>query len=161
MAFRNLIPELWGKQKLVPFSDLREAMDRLFEDWSEGFELELPRTLREGNGLVAPRVDVSETDKEIRISADLPGMDEKDIHINITKDRLSLKGEKKEEKEEKGKNFYRKERSYGSFHREITLPCEVQGEKATAIFKKGVLNITVPKSPEAQKETREIPIKAE
>lgn len=162
MTTRNLIPDLWGRRgSAFPLSNLREAMDRLLEDWSEGFEVELPQALREGNFPMTPRLDVEETEKEIQVIAELPGMDEKDIHINISKDRLSLRGEKKQEKEEKGKTFYRKERVFGSFHREITLPCQVEGDKASAIFKKGVLNITIPKSPEARKESREVPIRAE
>jgi HSP20 family protein len=81
--------------------------------------------------------------------------------LTISKDHLTLKGEKKEVKEEKGENFYRKERSFGSFHREIPLPCEVLNDKASAVFKKGVLNITIPKSPQAQQEARQIPIKGD
>lgn len=143
---------------------LHDAIDRVFDTWSQGFGLEPFRPLTfEGitPALTLPPYDLTEDEKTVRISAELPGMDDKNIELSLEKDRVIIKGEKKEEKEEKQKNYYRKERSYGSIYREIPLPCEVVADKATAEFKKGVLNIMLPKTPDAQTQARKIPIKAE
>ena len=112
-------------------------------------------------GAFHPNIDVTETDKEIRVSAELPGMDNKDINVSLTKESLTITGEKKEEKEEKKKDYYRMERSYGSFSRTIPMPVEIDTDKAKALFKKGVLTITLPKTAKAIKEKKKISIKAE
>jgi HSP20 family protein len=88
---------------------------------------------------------VAESDKEIRVSAELPGMDEKDVSVEMDDASITIRGERKGEKEEKGKNWYRREQSYGSFSRVVPLPANVEGGKAKATFKKGVLTIAVPK----------------
>lgn len=153
METTSLIPQLWGRKGLA---SPRDVMRRFFEDW----ETELFHPLEEGLGLAAPQMDVMEDEKEVKVMAELPGLEEKDIDLTLNKDHLMLKGEKKEEKEEKGKSFYRHERYFGSFRREVDLPCDVQTEKANAVFKNGLLTITIPKSQEALKETKKIPIKA-
>jgi HSP20 family protein len=137
---------------------VHEAIDRMFNDWfgDVGLEPLLPRATA---ALQIPSTDVAETEKEVLITAELPGMDEKDIEVSLNHDRLVIKGEKKEEQEEKRKDFYRKERRFGSVYREIPLPCEVVADKVNATFAKGVLKISLPKTPEAQKETVKIPIK--
>ena len=99
-------------------------------------------------------------DLEIKVSAELPGMDEKDIDVSLTRDTLTIKGEKKEEKEDTGKDYYKMERSYGSFTRSIPLPVEVDTDKVQATFKKGVLEITLPKTAKAIQETKKVPVKA-
>lgn len=142
-----------------PFMDLRRDIEQLFDDFSRGFGIErFSPALRERT--FNPRVDVSETDKEIRVTAELPGLQEKEIELSITDDSLTIKGEKKEEKEEKEeqKGYYRMERTYGSFTRVIALPSEVQTDKAKASFKNGVLSIEMPKKPEATSNKRTIPI---
>uniref|UniRef100_A0A7C4L384 Hsp20/alpha crystallin family protein n=1 Tax=Bellilinea caldifistulae TaxID=360411 RepID=A0A7C4L384_9CHLR len=106
-----------------------------------------------------PRVDVKETDKKVIVTAELPGLDEKDIEISISGDALILRGEKRQEEEEKGEDYYRMERRYGSFQRVIPLPCEVQVDKAEASYRKGVLTVELPKTPEAQSARKIIPIK--
>lgn len=93
-----------------------------------------------------PNVDVSESNGDVKVKVDLPGMDEKEIETWIADDVVTLRGEKKQEKEEKGEQTYRLERSYGSFQREVSLPVKVDAAKAKAVFAKGVLTITVPKS---------------
>jgi HSP20 family protein len=98
----------------------------------------------------APRVDVEETDKDIVIKADLPGVEPKDIDITVVDGSLVLKGEKKEEKEEKKKNYHRIERFVGQFYREIPLPPGADADKITASTSKGVISVTIPKKPEAQ-----------
>jgi HSP20 family protein len=98
----------------------------------------------------APRVDVEETDKAVLITADLPGVDPKDIEVSVRNGELVLRGEKKQEKEEKGKNYHRMERFTGSFYRSITLPPGCDEDAVTATTAKGVVSVTVPKKPEAK-----------
>jgi Molecular chaperone (small heat shock protein) len=108
----------------------------------------------------SPRIDVSETDKEIRVVAELPGLDEKDIQLELEQDALVISGEKKSESEDKGKNFHRVERSFGSFSRVIPLPAAIEAEKVEAEFKKGVLTVTLPKPASAVKAAHKIAIKS-
>jgi len=160
---KDIVP-FWKKDVLVrreeyePFSLFRHEMNRLFDDFFRGFELEpFERRLR----TFTPSVDVFENDKEIKITAELPGMDDKDIDVSLNKDSLTIKGEKKEEKEEKKKDYYHMERSYGSFSRTIPLPAEVDTDKVKAEFKKGVLMVTMPKTSKAIEETKKIAVKVE
>lgn len=164
MAWKDIVP---FKKRSVPvrregghpFDRLRDEMDALFDDFYKGFSMEP----FEGHHTrsFSPSIDVSETDKEIKVAAELPGMDDKDIEVNLNKDSLTIKGEKKEEKEDKGKDYYHVERSYGSFTRTIPLPVEIESDKAEAHFKKGVLTVTVPKSAKAIETKKKIAIKAE
>jgi HSP20 family protein len=163
MTIRNLVPS--GKKGIPvkreeenPFALLRREMDSLFDNFFRGFDIE-PFESRIGS--FSPKVDVTENDKEIKISAELPGMDEKDIDVSLQNDMLTIKGEKHEEKEDKGKDYYRMERSYGSFSRTIPLPVEVETEKVEAKFRKGVLSITLPKTAKAVAETKKIAVKVE
>lgn len=163
MTIRNLVP--FGKKDVPvkredehPFSLLRREMDSLFDNFFRGFDLE---PFESRMGAFSPKVDVTENDKEIKISAELPGLEEKDIDVSLQKDMLTIKGEKKEEKEDKGKDYYRMERSYGSFSRTIPLPVEVETDKVEAKFKKGVLSITLPKTAKAVAQTKKIAVKAE
>ena len=125
---------------------LQREMNRLFDDFFHGFGL-MP--FWEGEEDLArsftPSVNLSETDKEIKVSAELPGMEEEDISVELNGDTLTIRGEKKEEHEEKGKHSYCLERSYGSFCRVVPLPVTVDTEKVGAKFKKGVLSVTLPK----------------
>ena len=114
---------------------------------------------RWGDGSV-PKVDIKEEDKEILVSAELPGMDQKDIDVTVTNDSVRITGEKKHEKEEEEKGYYRHETFCGSFDRVIDLPAEVDENKAEAEFSKGVLTIKLPKSEEAQAKRRKIKIKS-
>ncbi|MDQ7786610.1 MAG: Hsp20/alpha crystallin family protein [Thermodesulfovibrionales bacterium] len=146
------------REELHPFSLLRQEMNSLFDNFLRGFEMEPFETRF---GAFSPRVDIAETDKEIKITVELPGMEDKDVDVSLTKDMLTIKGEKKEEKEEKGKSFYRMERSYGSFSRSVPLPTEIDTNKVKADFKKGILTVTLPKTLQAIKETKKIQVKAE
>ncbi|NOX89960.1 MAG: Hsp20/alpha crystallin family protein, partial [Calditrichaeota bacterium] len=110
-------------------------------------------------GSFMPSVDVKEKDDEFVVTAELPGMDAKDVDISISDDILTLRGEKKEEKEEKEGNYYRRECSYGSFHRDIPLPAEVETDKVEAEFKRGVLTVHLPKKPESQRKAKKIQVK--
>ncbi|HCU23943.1 MAG TPA: molecular chaperone, partial [Deltaproteobacteria bacterium] len=139
------------------FGSLRRAMDSLLDNWTTRWDIE-PFRIFEREEIFTPSLDLAEDDKEFRVSAELPGLEQKDIKINLSKQHLSIQGEKKEEKEEKKKNYYRRERSFGSFLREIDLPCEVDANHIRAAFKQGVLTVTLPKSPKAREESKTIPI---
>jgi HSP20 family protein len=130
-------------------ADMQEQMNKLFEDFFGRRAF--------GEGYWHPTLDVSETEDDIIVRAELPGIDKEDVSISITKNILSIKGEKKKEDKIEGENFYRVERSYGSFHRKIELPSEVDSDKVEATTEDGILKIVLPKS-EAIK-PREIEIK--
>jgi len=133
-------------------------VNRLFDEFLGGFGV---APVQEGASAdFTPRVNVSETDKEVRVEAELPGLDEKDITVELDEDALVLRGEKKAEREEKEDEWSRVERTYGSFHRVIPLPAEVEGEKAKATFKNGVLSIVLPRRPEPESKRKTIEIKA-
>jgi len=138
-----------------PFSALRREMERAFENfgrdfgWSSG---DMP------SAATAPSIDLSETDKEIKIEAELPGVEENDIEVVLSNGRLTIKGEKKAEKEEKKKDYHLVERSYGSFARSIGLPFEADPGQVKASFTKGVLTVTVPKPAEVKAKEKKIPI---
>lgn len=138
--------DLWD-----PFSSLRGDIERMFEDFSRqgGWA---PAT----GGLMAPRIDVSESEGELKIEAELPGVEEKDVEVVLANDRLTIRGEKKQETEEKKKDYHVVERSYGSFARTIALPFETEADKVKADFANGVLTVTVPKSPEVKAQEKKI-----
>ena len=141
-----------------PYTELRHDIDSLFDAFSSGFDTDF---FRRGRGVFTPKADVREGEKDIRISIELPGMDEKDLDVSLSRDMLTIKGEKKEEQEDKGKDYYRLERLYGSFSRTIPLPVEVESDKIEAYFKKGVLLITLPKSAKAAAGAKRISIKTD
>jgi HSP20 family protein len=163
MPKKNIVP---AEKKSVPvrreeqhpFSLFRQEMNSLFDTFFRGFELE---PFKGRFGAFSPSVDVKESDKDISVTAELPGLDDKDIDVSLSRDSLTIKGEKKEEKEEKGKDYYRMERSFGSFSRTIPLPAEIDVDKVKAEFKKGLLTVTLPKSEKAIKEKKKISVKAE
>jgi len=170
MSIKDLVPRFGrGRDNMPvrrgevdPFRDLQQEMNRLFDDFFRGFPL-APRWGEGETALAAfsPRVDVSETDKDVTISAELPGLNEKNVTVELDDSAVTIRGEKKEETEDKGKNWYRREQSYGSFHRVVPLPAAVDGEKAKATFKKGVLEITVPKRGEEQTARKAITIESD
>jgi HSP20 family protein len=123
---------------------MQEDMNRYFDD----FFGEHRRGLAEGAWL--PAVDVSETEDQFVVRAELPGMSHEDIDINVQENVLTLKGEKKQEKKEEKENFHRLERTYGSFTRAFTLPAGVKPEDIKATFKDGVLEVSMPKAEEAK-----------
>lgn len=135
--------ELTKWSYLPTISSLQNEMNRMMD-----------RIFREGNltetGMWLPPIDLSETNDKITVKAEIPGIDSKDIDISIQENTLFLKGEKREEKEEKGKNYYRIERQYGSFSRSVVLPATVDTDKVTAECKNGVLEITLQKKEEVK-----------
>ncbi len=129
-----------------PFAAIETQMRRHFNDFFEGFGFDLdPFGKQMHDGGLMPKVDVSETDDAIQVTADLPGMTEKDVEVSLADGHLHIRGEKQAEKEDKHKNFHRIERSYGAFERSVALPAEVDAEKVDASFKNGVLSVVLPK----------------
>ena len=152
MTIKSLIPwgrtSLWGER---PARALRRDMHRLFDEFFGEAGL-VP--FREEWSVFSPQVDVMEDDTQVRVSAELPGLAEKDIEVNLSQNVLTISGEKKQEREEKAESRYRMERSYGAFRRSIRLPCEVDAGKIEATLDKGVLTVTLPKTGEAQDRKR-------
>ncbi|MBS2004390.1 MAG: Hsp20/alpha crystallin family protein [Cyanobacteria bacterium SZAS LIN-5] len=109
---------------------------------------------------LAPRIDMVETEKEVVIKVELPGMNEKDINVSVNNELLTISGEKKQEKEQSEKGWYRMERQYGSFCRNIPLPYEVESDKVDAVYKNGILSLKLPKSAVQQKAAKRIEVKS-
>jgi len=145
MNLKSLIPV--GRERNVarrdpyPFTSLQREIDRLFEDFTRGF----PTISASAPAELMPSMDVTETDKEIELTAELPGLEEKDVQINLTDNMLTIRGEKKAEKEQKDKDYRLIERSYGSFMRSLELPTGINPDAIKATIDKGVLKVTVPK----------------
>lgn len=142
------------------FSAMRDEMDRMFERFEQGWP-RLPSLIQRGLGreVMVPEMDVHESENEITIEADLPGVDEKDISVTYANGMLTIKGEKKSEREQKRENYYMSERSYGTFERSLALPETIDEDQIQAKFDKGVLKIVAPKKPEAVKAEKKIEIK--
>jgi len=167
MPMRDLMR--WGRREVpvrrepeAPFLALQEEMNRLFDRFWRGLPAEWPGAapwpwMAEG---FAPKVDVTETDNDVRVTAELPGMDEKDIEVTIARDSLTIKGEKKEETETTKEGYFHAERHFGSFQRTVPLPREVVTDKAEATFRKGVLSVVLPKTEEVKAGTRKVQVKA-
>jgi HSP20 family protein len=158
------VPQTWQ-----PFDSLRREVNRLFDDFDGGFWrapfasslFDIAPFRRPNTTFVAaPAVDVAETDKAFEIAAELPGLDEKNVEVKVANGVLTIKGEKEDEKEEKKKDYYMRERSFGSFQRSFEVPEGVDSDKIEANFKKGVLSVTLPKSADAQKAEKKIAVKA-
>lgn len=133
-------------------SAFRRDLDRLFEDiWGARF----PSFFQ---GEVTPPVEIGETAEEVFINVQVPGLKKEDLNVQLTEGVLTVKGELKEEKEEKRKNYYRREFGYGSFARTISLPEEVQIDKALANLENGVLKVRIPKTEKAKKRSVAVPI---
>lgn len=137
-----------------PFFSLQRSMNRLFEDTFK----DLPVATGDVSAQLVPSVDVKETDKAVQIEAELPGVDEKDVQVTYKDGVLTIKGEKKAEKEETKGGYHLSERSYGSFFRSLTID-DIDADKIEANFAKGVLKVTLPKAPAAESKTKTIAIK--
>ena len=128
----------------------RDLFDRFFED------TDFPSIFSSEDSWV-PAFDITETDKEYLVTAELPGMDPKDVDVTFSEGILTVKGEKKHEKEDKGENYHRIERRYGSFHRSFRIPGKVELDKVDANYKDGILKLTLPKTEGS--ETKKIEVK--
>jgi HSP20 family protein len=154
-------PDVW--------QSFRSEMDRLFDRFAGGFGLPAlhrmfdvePAWRTESSfSFSAPAVDVTEDDKAFKLTAELPGLEEKNIDVAVSGDMLTIKGEKRYEKDEQDKNRYMSERAYGSFQRSFALPDSVDRDKIAANLSKGVLTITLPKTAAAQKPQKKIEVKS-
>ena len=161
METRALLPTFGRRGLFAPLANLREEMDRLFNDWVKDVEFE-PLRMFEGEGLVAyvPRLNMIERENVLEITAELPGVEAKDIHLELTKNAVLLRGEKKFEEEVKKEGYLRYERRFGSFLREIPLPWEVDVAKTTVktVFENGILTVKVPKPKDVLAATKKIEI---
>jgi len=152
-----------------PFANLRREIDRLFDDfaWGPAWRMPSTRSLFDAEPFwrgditwgKVPAVDIADTEKAYEITVELPGLDEKNVEVKFSDGVLTIKGEKKEEKEEKKKDYHVSERRYGSFQRSFTVPDGIDANKIDATFKDGVLAVTLPKTPEAQRKEKQIAIK--
>ena len=167
MNVRDLIPWSRAENKTPalyhdtdPFMTLHREVNRLFDDVFRSFDQfgmgRFPSLAASRGNWGWPNVEVSESEKEIRVTAELPGLDEKDVEVTLDDDVLILRGEKRSESEDKDRQF--SERFYGHFERRIPLGTEVQEDKVEARFKNGVLTITMPKTERAQSKTKRIAI---
>ncbi len=157
--FRSLMPfgrPIESGSADNPIVSLQRQVNSLFEDMFHG----IPVFSRTGGSVFEPSMDVKETDKAIEVEAELPGVDQKDVQVTVEDGTLTVKGEKKVEKEESRAGYYMSERHYGSFFRSIGLPPGVDMEKISADFANGVLKVTLPKVPEAQTKVKKIEVKA-
>jgi len=139
--------------------DLQRNMNSVFDRFWQKFEGGFGGAGR-GSGVDMPRTDIVETDGAIEVAVELPGMDEKDIDVSLTDDVLTIKGEKKTEHEKTEKGYVLSERAFGSFYRSIPLPAGVARDEVEAVFKKGVLTLTLPKSPASESKVKKIDVKA-
>jgi len=139
-----------NREEEHPLAFLERDMNRMFDDFFGGFGLAPSDFWDTGWSAFSPQVDIVDSEKEIKVSVELPGLDEKDIDVSLSRDTLTISGEKRQEKEDKGKNYHRMERSYGAFKRAVPIPCEVKTEAIEATFKNGVLSIVLPKAGEGQ-----------
>ena len=142
------------------FEAMRQEMDRMFERFQVGLpRWPSPMARSDDTGFMIPDIDVRDTGTALLIEAELPGVAEKDIAVTLADGVLTIKGEKRQQREEKKDNFYLSERSFGSFERALALPDSTDEAKIEARFEKGVLHVTVPKKPEAVKAQKKIEIK--
>lgn len=167
---KNLIP--WKRKKhavevLKPFDEdptfnltrgMSDMVNQFFRRFDAGLDSPLLRPEAGFGGL--PQVDVAETENEVTVSADLPGLDEKDIKVSLDGDLLTLRGERRHEHEEKKEHYRCMERSYGSFHRSVVLPEGIDRDHVKATFNKGVLTVRITKMPGAKSSLRHIPVQA-
>lgn len=140
-----------GRPSTDIFSSLQREIDRVFDSFTQNWP-----SLDFRASDLTPSMDVAESDKDIEVTAELPGLEEKDVEVNVADGVLTIKGEKKAEKEEKDKNYHRVERSYGSFYRSLQLPAGVDAAAIKATLKNGVLKVTVTKPPAVQPKKIEV-----
>ena len=158
VPWRNIKSEVATKRDdfFDPFVSFRREMDRMFDRFFDG----LPASTGTGWQALTPAVDIDETDKEMVITAELPGVSDKDVEVSLVGDVLTIKGEKKSEQEHKDGDSTYVERRFGSFSRSVRLPFEVKDGQVDARFKDGVLTIHLPKPAELQRAVRRIDVKS-
>lgn len=165
MSIKDLVPRIRGEQAPLRRSgendvfSFQRRMNRLFNEFFSDFGLTPGWESGEsGHEMFVPRVNLSETEKDVVLSAEMPGMDEKDLTVEVDEECVHLGGEKKYEQEDKGRSWHRREYGYGTFSRVIQLPARVDAGKAKARFKNGVLSLTLPKREEEHRKRRSVEI---
>lgn len=169
MNIRDLIPWSRGGHEVQvrregapePMLAFPSDIDRVFEDFWRRFGLPIPRPWGDGDGAesgVMPRVDVRETDNEVEVVAELPGMDEAGIDVSLAPGMLTIRGEKRSERDEEKEGYVLRERSFGRVERVVPLPDGLDLDSAKATFKNGVLTVSIAKTPEAQAAVKRIPV---
>ncbi len=148
-----------------PLNRLHQEIDRMLENAFRGFGLtpfgfDRPFLPLMEEGMLKPTLDLSATGKEYTVTVEIPGVDEKDIRVDLAGDTLTIRGEKKQEREEKERNYYRMERSYGSFQRVLSLPEDADQDGVTAKFKKGVLTLVIPRKAVPESAVKKIEVKS-
>jgi HSP20 family protein len=152
-----------------PWRSFHDEMDRVFDrfagafampSWRRMFDLEPARRLERTFTFTIPAIDVAENDKAYKITVELPGMEAGDVNVSVSGDRLTINGEKRQQKEEKEENYYMCERSFGSFQRSFALPAGIDRDKISSGLSQGVLTVTLPKTAEAQQPAKKIEVKA-
>ena len=151
---RGVFPEIGRLDR--PFAAIQREMDRVFNGFFEASEPAYSRFSGDRFSAFVPDLNVSESEKSVEISAELPGMNETDIEVSVDKNLLTIKGEKKAGREDQNRSYYHRERRFGSFQRSIRLPDEVEMENIQAAFRDGVLVITLPKSEKEQARVIEV-----
>jgi len=182
MKFNKLVPWNWFKKEEEqersflpvrrdefawpdwPLANLHREIDRIFEDFFRGMGAPLARWDRllapiTQGGWFKPSVEIAAKDKEYTVSVELPGVNEKDVTLEVVGDTLRISGEKKQEREEKNQNYYRSERAYGAFQRLLTLPDDANTDGIQAVFKNGVLTVTIPRKASGESEAKRIEVK--
>ncbi|MFN4143305.1 Hsp20/alpha crystallin family protein [Aestuariivirga sp.] len=154
---RHFLPDVFGRGSGNDmFSNLQREIDRVFQDFGRGG---MPSLGELGRGGMGMKVNVAEQDGALEVTAELPGCAPEDIDVQLKDGVLTIKGEKKVEKDEKEKGYHLMERSYGMFERSFSLPAEVDGSKVEASFDKGVLKVVLPKLPQEQSKSQKITVK--
>lgn len=153
----TLVPFSWARDMSRaaandPLSVLQNEVNRIFDGFGRLGSMQEVTT-------AMPKLDVSETPEAIEVHAELPGVEEKDVELTLAGDLLTIKGEKREDREDKGRDFHVVERSYGTFSRSVRLPFSADSANAKANFEKGVLTVSIPKPRDQREKTTRIPIK--
>ena len=163
MQIRDLLPWSHKQTNLAmreddnPVAALQRDINRIFDGFWKQFDPPFG-AVDQALGLAGPRAEVVETEDKVEVSVELPGMDDEDVELSVTDDVLTIKGEKKIEREDSRRGYLLAERSYGSFHRSIPLPPGVDTDKTSAAFKKGVLTVTLPKTAGAHSQVKKITV---
>lgn len=164
MAFTDLIP--WRRSgtstDISPIFSIQRDINRMFEDFFRNGGTKLRMLQQEGFGMFLPDIDIEETDKQVALTIEVPGMNEKDIKLTLSDDgeTLTIEGEKRSESEKKTEEMYYSERRYGKFRRVVALPGRVDAKEVDATCKNGVLKVRMNRLPESEQRMRQIPIKS-
>jgi HSP20 family protein len=151
-----MLPTLFKEETFFPMLKFRGGMDKLFEDFFGGETMLAPFKL---NGKMLPAIEIKETEAALMVDAELPGLKQEEIQVKVEDGILTIFAERKQEKDEKTKNVHRTERYYGTMERKLALPSSVEEGKVEALYKDGVLHVTLPKKPSAKPKAVSVKVK--